>query len=119
MVSAAGAAPAPVPPDLPGPPGSRDLPSAVLNGIAGVPANGALISTTERKMSGRTTEHHAATGDPKSWPTTAATDRYQNADTSATMSVTSFTVRHGLRSSSNVTSVPPVRPYPRRSGAIT
>ena len=45
--------------------------STVLNGSAGGPANGALISTTERNTSGRMSEHHAATGEPKSWPTTA------------------------------------------------
>jgi hypothetical protein len=39
---------------------------AVLNGKAGGPAKGALIITTERKKSGRTSEHHAASGDPKS-----------------------------------------------------
>ena len=48
--------------------------SAVSNGSAGGPANGALIITSERKTSGRTTVHHAASGDPKSWPTTADTD---------------------------------------------
>src|SRR5436190_3760018 len=97
MVSAAAGGPASVLP-------------AVSNGSAGGPANGALISTTERKRSGRDTAHQAATGDPKSWPTTAETEREPNADTSATMSVTSFSVRHGPRSSSNVTSVTPLRP---------
>ena len=42
-------------------------------------ANGALISTTERNTSGRTSAHHAATGEPKSWPITAATERWPSA----------------------------------------
>ena len=45
--------------------------SAVSNGSAGGPANGALISATERNTSGRTSAHQAATGEPKSCPTTA------------------------------------------------
>ena len=49
--------------------------SAVSNGNAGAPANGALISTTERNTSGRISAHQAATGEPKSWPITAATER--------------------------------------------
>ena len=49
--------------------------SAVSNGIAGGPSNGALISTTERNTSGRTSAHQAATGEPKSCPTTPATER--------------------------------------------
>ena len=49
--------------------------SAVLNGSGGGPANGALISATDRNTSGRTSAHHAATELPKSWPTTAATLR--------------------------------------------
>ena len=48
-------------------------PLAVSNGSAGGPANGALISATERNTSGRTSAHQAATGEPKSCPTTAAT----------------------------------------------
>ena len=56
---------------------------AVLNGSAGAPPNGALISTTERNTSGRVSAHQAATGEPKSCPTTAATERYPNAATSA------------------------------------
>ena len=47
----------------------------VSNGRAGGPPNGALISATERNTSGRTSAHHAATGEPKSCPTTAATER--------------------------------------------
>ena len=47
----------------------------VSNGHGGGPANGALISTTERNTSGRTSAHQAATGEPKSCPTTAATER--------------------------------------------
>jgi hypothetical protein len=43
-------------------------------GSAGGPANGALISTTDWKTSGRISAHHAETGEPKSWPMTAATD---------------------------------------------
>lgn len=35
--------------------------SAVSNGSVAVPPNGALISTTERKTSGRATAHHDAT----------------------------------------------------------
>ena len=42
--------------------------SAVSNGNLAVPPNGALMSTTERKTSGRATAHHDATSDPKSWP---------------------------------------------------
>src|SRR5262245_48676847 len=84
--------------------------SIVLKGSDGGPAKGALIRTVDRKMSGLTTEHQAATGDPKSCPTIAPTARYPNAVTSATISVTSFNVLHGLRSSSNLTSVPLVRP---------
>ena len=45
----------------------------VSNGIDGVPPNGALIITTDRKMSGRVTAHQAANGDPKSWPITPST----------------------------------------------
>ena len=56
---------------------------AVVSGSAGGPANGALINTTERKTSGRITAHHAATGDPKSWPTTAAIERAPNEETSS------------------------------------
>jgi len=48
---------------------------AVSKGSAGGPVNGALISATERKTSGRNSAHHAATGEPKSCPTTAATER--------------------------------------------
>ncbi len=54
--------------------------SAVSNGNGGGPANGALISATERKTSGRTSAHQAATEAPKSWPTTAATERWPNAE---------------------------------------
>ena len=50
-------------------------PSAVLNGSAGVPPNGALIITTERNTSGRISAHHAATELPKSCPITASTER--------------------------------------------
>ena len=50
-------------------------PSAVLNGSGGGPANGALISATERNTSGRISAHHAATEQPKSCPTTASTLR--------------------------------------------
>ena len=39
---------------------------SVSNGSAGGPANGALMSTTERNTSGRNRAHHAATGEPKS-----------------------------------------------------
>ena len=49
--------------------------SAVPNGSDGGPANGALIMTTERNTSGRTSAHQAATGEPKSCPTTASTLR--------------------------------------------
>ena len=49
--------------------------SAVSNGIDGGPANGALISATERNTSGRSSAHQAAMGEPKSCPTTAATER--------------------------------------------
>ena len=49
--------------------------SAVSKGSGGGPANGALISATERNTSGRSSAHQAATGEPKSWPTTAATER--------------------------------------------
>ncbi len=48
---------------------------AVLKGSAGGPAKGALMSATERNTSGRISEHQAATGDPKSCPTTVVTDR--------------------------------------------
>jgi hypothetical protein len=54
--------------------GSSDLPS-VANGSAGGPSNGALISASERNISGRTSAHHAATEAPKSWPMTAAASR--------------------------------------------
>jgi hypothetical protein len=43
--------------------GDREA-SAVLNGSAGGPPNGALIMTTDRKMSGRTTAHQPASGEP-------------------------------------------------------
>ena len=49
--------------------------ASVSNGSGGGPPNGALIKTTERNTSGRTSAHHAATGEPKSWPITAATLR--------------------------------------------
>ena len=42
---------------------------------AGGPANGALIITTERNTSGRASAQYAATGEPKSCPTTAAQER--------------------------------------------
>jgi hypothetical protein len=54
--------------------GSGDLPS-VANGSASAPSNGALISASERNISGRTRAHHAATEAPKSWPITAAASR--------------------------------------------
>ena len=63
---------------------------AVSKGNAGGPPNGALISATERNTSGRTSAHQAATGEPKSCPTTAATDRYPSADTSPSASRTAF-----------------------------
>jgi hypothetical protein len=47
--------------------------SAVANGIAGGPGNGALIKVTVRKMSGRTSAHQPETGEPKSCPTIPAT----------------------------------------------
>jgi hypothetical protein len=50
-------------------------PFAVLNGRPGTPSNGELISTTERNTSGRISALHAATGEPASCPTTAATSR--------------------------------------------
>ena len=49
--------------------------SDVLKGSGGGPANGALINTTDRNTSGRTSAHQAATGLPKSCPTTASTLR--------------------------------------------
>ncbi len=49
--------------------------SAVANGKAGGPANGALIKATEWNTSGLISAHQAATPAPKSWPTTAATAR--------------------------------------------
>ena len=48
---------------------------AVSKGMAGGPANGALISTTERNTSGRSSANQAATGEPKSWPIMAAMER--------------------------------------------
>src|ERR1700730_11800114 len=68
---------------------------AVLSGGSGGPPNGALISTVDRKTSGRATEHQAETGDPKSCPTTAATDRWPNARTRPSVSGPSLVVRHG------------------------
>ena len=50
-------------------------PFAVSNGTAGTPAKGELIMTTERNMSGRMSALQAATGEPASCPTTAATWR--------------------------------------------
>ena len=47
----------------------------------GGPTNGALINTTERNTSGRIKAQSAATGEPKSWPTTAATLPYPRAST--------------------------------------
>ena len=64
--------------------------SAVLNGSAGGPANGALIIATERNTSGRnSTAHQAATGEPKSWPKTPATERWPSAATTPSASLTS------------------------------
>ncbi len=83
---------------------------AVLNGSRAVPPNGALIITTDRKMSGLVSAHHAATGEPKSWPTTPTSERWPSAEVSAIMSRTRFSVENGVRSSSKVTSVPPLRP---------
>jgi hypothetical protein len=48
---------------------------AVSKGSGGGPPNGALISTTDWNTSGRINAQQAATGEPKSCPTTAATDR--------------------------------------------
>ena len=61
---------------------------AVLNGSRAVPANGALIITTRWNTSGRVSAHHAATGDPKSWPTTPASVRWPSAEVSASRSRT-------------------------------
>ena len=83
---------------------------AVLNGRRAVPPKGALIITTERKTSGRVRAHQAATGDPKSWPTTHARSRCPSAAVSASRSRTRFSVENGARSSSKRTSVPPLRP---------
>ena len=41
----------------------------------GGPGNGALIIATAGNTSGRSSAHQAATGEPKSWPITAATER--------------------------------------------
>ena len=49
--------------------------SAVLNGSGGGPPNGTLINATERNTSGLNTPQYAATGEPQSCPTTAATER--------------------------------------------
>ena len=59
----------------PGSAGSAGGSSAVSKGRVGPPPLGALIIATERNTSGRMRAHHAATGEPKSWPMTAATSR--------------------------------------------
>ncbi|MEZ5292387.1 MAG: hypothetical protein R2745_15000 [Vicinamibacterales bacterium] len=79
-------------------------------GRRGAPAKGALIITTAGKTSGRAKAHHAATGEPKSWPTTPASLRWPSAETNARRSRTRFNVENGTRSSSKATSVPPLRP---------
>jgi 3-hydroxy-D-aspartate aldolase len=77
---------------------------------APLPPNGALIITTVRNTSGRVSAHQPATGEPKSWPTTPASERWPSAAVSASMSRTRLSVENGARSSSKATSVPPLRP---------
>ena len=89
---------------------SRAKADAVLNGNGAAPPNGALIITTDLKTSGRVNAHQPATGDPKSCPTTIVTLRWPSALISAIMSRTRLSVENGVRSSSNFTSAPPLRP---------
>ena len=72
----------------------------VPKGRLGGPEKGALISATERKTSGLTRAHQAATGEPKSWPTTAATSRRPSAATRPSTSLARLRRRKERRSPS-------------------
>ena len=58
------------------------------------------IKATERNTSGRVTAHQAAMGEPKSCPTTAAKDRWPNANTKPSASRTTLRRRNEARSPS-------------------
>jgi len=66
----------------------------------GGPGNGALIIATAENTSGRSSAHQAATGEPKSWPITAVTERQPSAATSPRASRTRLNKRNDATSPS-------------------